>query len=227
MNEDKITVVTRDRMKKWARTPGPDEIGGDDDLQGGEEEVDVVGVPVPPGGVDEEEDHRGDGCAHLPIMADQATPPQADRDQPGEDHEAEPEGVEQEHAPARLGDRLEDKDEDVEECYPDLIDEPASELDQRAMPRPTWDEVLSLGEGGGDTASSALELYMPETTTTEPAAVGRPHDEQYEPHLAGEREPDPLLTPHGPVQMLELEGLPVTRRQLGVNEEYTLMPTTA
>ena len=49
-------------------------------------------------GMDEEEDHRGDGCAHLPIMADQATPPQADRDQPGEDHEAEPEGVEQEHA---------------------------------------------------------------------------------------------------------------------------------
>ena len=95
------------------------------------------------------------------------------------------------------------------------------------MPRPTWDEVLSLGEGGGDTAPSALELYTPETTTTEPAAVGRPHDEQYKPHLAGEREPDPLLTPHGPVQMLELEGLPVTRRQLEVNEEYTLMPTTA
>ena len=60
-NENKVTTVTRDRMKKWMRTPGPDEVGGEDDLQDGEEEVDVVGLPVLPG----DEDDDGDPGAEL------------------------------------------------------------------------------------------------------------------------------------------------------------------
>ena len=96
MNKDKVTVVTRDRMKKWTRIPGPGEIGGDDDLQGGEEEVDVVEMPVLPGGAVEEGNQPGGEPTYPPTIAERAAPPQADRDQPEEDQEAEPEGGEHE-----------------------------------------------------------------------------------------------------------------------------------
>ena len=65
--------------KRPARIPKPDEMGGDDGLQGGEGEVDIVGAPVPPGDVEEGEDYQAGGhpCPP-PILAGQAAWPQAD-----------------------------------------------------------------------------------------------------------------------------------------------------
>ena len=223
-NEDKVTVVTRDRMKKWMRTPGPDEVGGDDDLRDGEEEVDVVEVPVLPGGADEEGDQLGGGPVYPPPTTERAPPLQEDGDRPEEDDEAEPAGGELEHVFARPDDPPGDGGEEVGERYPDQIDEPDSELDRGATPRPAWDELLPRGEGGGDTAP---ELDTPEAVTMEPSTVSRPSDELYEPHPAGGREPDLPPAPPGPARPLELEGPPVTRRRLGVNEAYALGPAAA
>ena len=223
-DEGKVTTVTRDRMKKWTRTPGPDEVGGDDDLQDGEEEVDVVEVPVLPGGADEEGDQLGGGPVYPPPTTERAPPLQEDGDRPEEDDEAEPAGGELEHVFARPDDPPGDGGEEVGERYPDQIDEPDSELDRGATPRPAWDELLPRGEGGGDTAP---ELDTPEAVTMEPSTVSRPSDELYGPHPAGGREPDLPPAPPGPARPLELEGPPVTRRRLGVNEAYALGPAAA
>ena len=194
-DEDK---VTRDRMKKWTRTPGPDEVGGDDNLQDGEEEVDVVEVPVLPGGADEEGDQPGGGPVYLPTIGERAPPLQEDESRPGEDGEAEPADEELEPVPVRPDDSRGDGGEEVEERYPDRIDEPDSELE------------------------------APEAATPELVTMSRPNDELYEPQPAGGRALDPPPVLPGPVRILELEGPPVPgRRRPGINVACAPGPAAA
>ena len=107
---------------------------------------------------------------------------------------------------------------------------------------PAWDEVVP-GEGGRDTAPSMLALDMPEILMEEPAAVSRPRDEVYGPHLARAQEPDPLLAPlgrcqcsHWKARLLPVAGLrstrstragPQHRKKDGVKGDLDLMVSNA